>query len=391
MKQRRVIVTMMMSLFFPLFLQAQSGSMQGYHAVLDKLYQDMLPLAAKMIGISQAIAGLGALWYIAARVYGQLARAEPVDVYALLRPFAIGLCIAFFPFVLSIINGVMSPIVTVTANMAGNSDGTLKSMLAAKEAAQKADPTWQMYIGEDGSGDRDRWYEYEHPEDADGEAWYEKPGNSMQFWIEKQQYSFRYSIRETIHEILMLIYQGAVLCINTIRTFFLVVMSILGPLVFGLSVFDAFKNSLTQWLSRYINFFLWLPVANIFGAILTKVQEGLFKADANFFSSTNSAYLIFMLIGILGYFTVPSLANYIVHAGGFNALLHKATAMGASAGSAAGGGVMSAGAAIGDKAEKVGQSIMQAARAPYSGTASERAGESVGKGLGYMYNKLKGN
>jgi len=42
-----------------------------------------------------------------------------------------------------------------------------------------------------------------------------------------------------------------------------------------------------------------------------------------FFSSTDTAYLIFMIIGIIGYFTVPSVANYIVHAGGGNTLLYK--------------------------------------------------------------------
>jgi hypothetical protein len=31
--------------------------------------------------------------------------------------------------------------------------------------------------------------------------------------------------------------------------------------------------------------------------------------------------LIFLLIGIIGYFTVPSVANYIVNAGGAGALL----------------------------------------------------------------------
>lgn len=35
-----------------------------------------------------------------------------------------------------------------------------------------------------------------------------------------------------------------------------------------------------------------------------------------FFSRTDMGYLIFMIIGIVGYFTVPSVANYIVHAGG---------------------------------------------------------------------------
>ena len=51
------------------------------------------------------------------------------------------------------------------------------------------------------------------------------------------------------------------LCINTLRTFSLIVLAILGPLVFGLAVFDGFGHTLTVWLARYINVFLWLPVA----------------------------------------------------------------------------------------------------------------------------------
>jgi hypothetical protein len=39
------------------------------------------------------------------------------------------------------------------------------------------------------------------------------------------------------------------------------------------------------------------------------------------------AYLIFMIIGIVGYFTVPSVANYIVHAGGGNTLLYKVSSI----------------------------------------------------------------
>jgi len=37
--------------------------------------------------------------------------------------------------------------------------------------------------------------------------------------------------------------------------------------------------------------------------------------------------LIFLIIGIIGYFTIPSVANYIVNAGGGNALLYKVSNM----------------------------------------------------------------
>lgn len=82
------------------------------HQILRKLYEDMMPLCGDMVGVAKGIAGLGALFYVAAKVWQALARAEPIDVYPLLRPFAIGLCIMFFPvFVLGTINAVMSPVV----------------------------------------------------------------------------------------------------------------------------------------------------------------------------------------------------------------------------------------------------------------------------------------
>ena len=46
-----------------------------------------------------------------------------------------------------------------------------------------------------------------------------------------------------------------------------------------------------------------------------------------FFSSTDVAYLIFLIIGIVGYFTVPSVANYIVNAGGGGAMVQKVTSL----------------------------------------------------------------
>jgi len=112
-----------------------------------------------------------------------------------------------------------------------------------------------------------------------------------------------------------------------------IVLAILGPLIFGISVFDGLQHTLTVWIARYINVFLWLPVANIFGAIISKVQENMLRIDIQqvtkygdtFFSENDTAYLIFLVMGIVGYFTVPSVANYIVHAGGGNALLYKAS------------------------------------------------------------------
>lgn len=70
---------------------------ENLHQILRNLYQEMMPLCGDMIGVAKGIAGLGALFYVASRVWQALSRAEPIDVYPLLRPFAIGLCIMFSP------------------------------------------------------------------------------------------------------------------------------------------------------------------------------------------------------------------------------------------------------------------------------------------------------
>lgn len=88
------------------------GEFDNLHQILLSLYEEMMPLCSDMAGVAKGLAGLGALFYVAVRVWQSLARAEAIDVYPLLRPFAIGLCILFFPtIVLGTMNSVLGVIV----------------------------------------------------------------------------------------------------------------------------------------------------------------------------------------------------------------------------------------------------------------------------------------
>ena len=91
------------------------------HTILESLYNEMMPLCEDMLGVAKGVAGLGALFYVALRVWQSMARAEPVDVYPLLRPFALGICILLFPtLVLGTMNSILSPIVQGTHRMLEN-------------------------------------------------------------------------------------------------------------------------------------------------------------------------------------------------------------------------------------------------------------------------------
>lgn len=316
-----------------LLAQGAAERIRSLHEVLDQLYNDLMPECGKLISIGRGIAGFAATWYIAARVWGHIARAEPVDFYPLFRPFVLGFAVLIFPSVLGIINGVMSPTTTGTRQMVTNSEAAVAKLLQMKQEAIKRTPYWQMYVGPTGSGDRDKWYKYNYGDKSEG--FFRSIGNDIKFAFAKFQYNFRNSIKQWMSEVLKVLFEAAALCINTIRTFYLVILALLGPLVFGLAVFDGFQHTVTVWLARYINVYLWLPVANIFGFVISKIQENMLKEDLKqiatngdtFFSTTDTGYLIFMIIGIIGYFTVPSVANYIVHAGGGNTLMYKVTSM----------------------------------------------------------------
>ncbi len=400
-KWTRVAFIAAVGIVCPQLLHAQSGAdnINGLQGVLDQLYDEMLPLCSKLIGVGQGIAGFAATWYIASRVWRHIANAEPIDFYPLFRPFVIGFAVMIFPSVLGMINGVMKPTVIATASMVKDSDKAIAELLKQKEEAIKTSKAWQMYVGEFGSGDRDKWYKYTHPNDptAEGEGMFESIGNDIKFAMSKASYNFRNSIKEWMSEVLRVIFEAAALCINTLRTFQLIVLAILGPLVFGIAVFDGFQHTLTVWIARYINVFLWLPVANIFGAIIGKIQEKMLKVDIGqvqstgdtFFSSTDVAYLVFLIIGIVGYFTVPSVANYIVNAGGGGAMVQKVTSL-FSTSSRSVVNTMTSGAGMAADAMGNATGRMSGSMSNYgtnSGYFNE--GGSSGKS-GYMQDKISG-
>lgn len=321
-----VILPFTVALLFPVMAEAQgvAGSIYGLHQVLENLFNEMLPLCSRMIDVGRAIAGFAALAYIAFRVWRHIARAEPIDMFPLLRPFAIGIAITFFPFFLGLMNGVLKPVVQVTAAMGGNSQKAILWHLQQEEQSAQKEPPSGAVPGQAGNS---QWQKYQQP---DGQA--NSQGSSSVLSDVFSFFNLKNYIEEGVSQVVSILYAAAGLCIDTIRTFYLIILAILGPLVLGLSVFDGFQQTLSTWIARYINVYMWLPVANIFAAITGKILENMITMDQDFYSTV--AYIIFMLISIVGYTTVPSVSSYIIHAGGKDTLLHKVnnmTRQGASA------------------------------------------------------------
>jgi conjugative transposon TraJ protein len=323
------------------------------HQILRSLYVEMMPLCSNMAGVAKGIAGLGALFYVSSRVWQSLARAEPIDVYPLLRPFAIGLCIMFFPtFVLGTINGILSPVVQGTNQMLQSQTFDMEGYQKQKDkleydAAMKNPETAYLVSNE------------EFDKQLDELGW--SPGDVATMtgmYIERGMYSMKKSIRDFFRELLEILFQAASLVIDTIRTFFLIVLAILGPIAFAISVWDGFQSTMTQWITRYVSVYLWLPVSDLFSTILAKIQVLMLQNDISqlqnnpnySIDASNTVYIIFLIIGIIGYFTIPTVAGWIIQAGGMGNYGRNVSNTAGKAGSIAGGAT---GAATGNVAGRL--------------------------------------
>ncbi|WP_431217555.1 conjugative transposon protein TraJ [Puia sp. P3] len=279
------------------------------------------------------MAGFGTLFYIGFRVWKHIARAEPVDFFPLLRPLVLTILIGFFPqVVLNTLNSILEPTVTATAKIVDDENAAVLNLISLQARTIGGDTTQQVVMNPYDFGSNRGPDQYTDPSattsgTSDSGGFWSSIGSGLKFLMSGMYNSLKVIFQFFLSLILQVLYYAASLCIDTIRTFHLIVLAILGPLAFAFSCYDGLQNSLTHWLARYINIYLWLPIANIFGAILAKIQENMLKADlasgTAHFVQTEITYLIFLVIGIVGYFTVPGIANYIIHTHGPNPLAQK--------------------------------------------------------------------
>ncbi|MEC4113425.1 conjugative transposon protein TraJ [Myroides pelagicus] len=288
------------------------------HEVLQNLYYQMMPLTSEMVFVAKSLAGLGALFYISLHIWQALARAEPIDVFPLLRPFAIGLCIMFFPtIVLGGLNSILSPVVKGTHHILEGQIVDLQALQQKKDYLEKQvmlRDTQSAYLVSDSEFDKK----------LDELGWSITDLAAISgMYLERGMYDLKKSIRDGFREILEMLFQASALVIDTLRTFFLIVLSILGPIAFAISIWSGFESTLVKWITRYVSVYLWLAVSDLFSSMLSKIQSLILEKDIqmlndpNFIADDSSGvYSIFMIIGIVGYFTIPTVTSWVIQAGG---------------------------------------------------------------------------
>ncbi|MBT9395040.1 hypothetical protein KLP40_17875 [Hymenobacter sp. NST-14] len=308
--------------------------------MLGRLYDSMLPLVAQFVTLGRAVGGIAALIFISSRVWGHIARAEPIDLYPLLRPFLIGLAILLFPQLLGGLRGITGALATSTDSVRTDQTARIDQLQQQKKALLARQPGNEYFA-------TDEAYE-KRLEELGGATGMSNMGQQAALGFDKLKYEVKQDFREWMKNTLELFHIAARLLVNVLATFLLIVLSVLGPLTFGIAIFPSFTGSIAKWLGQFVTISLWVPVANIFGAIMGQFQVMMLEADIGRLNtgagvdSADFGYLVFLCIAIAGYLVIPFITDMMLAASGVSgvaramqgALVGTAATAGAAAGAA---------------------------------------------------------
>ncbi len=293
-------------------------------SLINGLYDEMIPLAEKIVTIGQGLAGIGGLIYVIYKLWPALAGNQPLDFYPLMRPFAIFFVLIFYMGFIDVANALLTPVVEGTSSLVESQN------LAVAQAIKRKEELIRL-----------QQKQPEYSRDPSKESMLRTIANKIgalnEFMMSIPE-RIETSARQFITFILELLFYASALIISAIRTFFLIILVIIGPLALGFSVFPGFEGTFNGWIARYIQIYLWLPIANILGSIISRFQVQMVEQDISrlvaggSFDGSDLGYLIFLLFGIISYMTVPSVATWVVESSGAGRALQAQTRQGINAG-----------------------------------------------------------
>ena len=310
----------------------------------ENLFNGCLEKLSGLTELCFFLCGMFALIYFGNLLMKTWAKGSPIDFHILIRPFVIGIVIMNFSLVYNLVDGILSPINAYTENLAVDK----KELLKEKEKLEKV---------------RTEFREKEAALEAEGTTFW-----SNIFKVSSVTTFFEHLLDNCINLLLKsleyfasIIFGAIKLTLRVVSYAFRIILIVLGPFAFAMSVLPAFKSNWTSWLGKYINVCLFIPIANIMDVIINKLNVLLTQTHIEYYKEAISAltdsmssvdsslmsitisYIIFLIAFIILYLMIPNIASYIVSAGTMEGLMGGITIAGSAAAAKMISGVSSSG------------------------------------------------
>ena len=132
------------------------------------------------------------------------------------------------------------------------------------------------------------------------------------------------NIISALLSIIVKLVQYVLLAVSSI---YLIILGLIGPFVFALSLMPGFQKGIHNWVARYIQISFWWPMTSLIDFVNFKLKDAMLAA---FWTASNTAQLAFplhlivmdvvTLICLLG---IPSMASWVISSAGASDLNHN--------------------------------------------------------------------
>ncbi|MBQ6198850.1 MAG: hypothetical protein IJK44_06425 [Bacteroidales bacterium] len=125
------------------------------------------------------------------------------------------------------------------------------------------------------------------------------------------------NIISALLSIIVKLVQYVLLAVSSI---YLIILGLIGPFVFALSLMPGFQNNISVWVARYIQISFWCPMASLIDFVNFKLKDAMLAA---FWTASNTAQLAFPLhlivmdvVTLICLLAVPQMASWIISGSG---------------------------------------------------------------------------
>ena len=239
------------------------------------------------------------------------------DWWHFFRPLVIFILLSnFSTMVLGPIRGIMGVYNTRLAAAVGSSTESFKAVFRAK-----AEDMCHREFGYGADSDT-----YELKEDDSGLVrFFKKTGNKIVKSFFRINEKMNLGASAIVSGVFFFLLDMFVSVMVIIANLYLIVMALIGPFTFAISILNAFTGGVKLWVERYIQFTLWQPLLYIVMYIGTEVMVLGNQAATwgGFWTWTFLCLAIFTAIR-----QVPSFASFIIESAGTEALAGQMSGIG---------------------------------------------------------------
>jgi len=289
---------------------------QTINDTLNQIYFDFLNSSSSLMGSAQLIGGLGLVILAYVQYQKMMLDGEARVWMFFMKVIGLSLAIGFYP---TLIQAINLPLNLITENV---------KEISTEEYQSTTDIFSSMYTNPSGNSvNQNQQYDeeialYMNDANAPTDNSNDPNSNSIYNFVQNTSEAIHGLFFQIIFQILSFIASVALIILNVIRTFFLVVLTIFGIFVIPFTIYPSLEGSLGSWLQKYINVYLWLPVGYILDGILSKIfyyhqnSSGLpVQYSLNVDGAINNNLVNLLAIcTIISYVTIPTITNWLVNA-----------------------------------------------------------------------------